>query len=102
LLINSTYCKVLSYVISVSHEVLMFFIHGSLFERALSLVGKDFLCYHLWDKFIEFENSHKQLIQLATICINTLKFPTKKLHKYYERYNIRLFFCSKVGHITLT
>ncbi|KAM3385265.1 hypothetical protein ACQJBY_009282 [Aegilops geniculata] len=55
----------------------------SLFERAMSLVGKDYLCYHLWDKYIEFENSQKQLIQLATIYINVLKFPTKKLHKYY-------------------
>ncbi|KAL6646426.1 hypothetical protein ACP70R_018034 [Stipagrostis hirtigluma subsp. patula] len=56
-----------------------------LFERALSLVGKDYLCYHLWDKYIEFENSQKQLIQLATVYINTLKFPSKKLQHYYER-----------------
>lgn len=58
----------------------------SLFERGLSIIGKDYLCYHLWDKYIEFENSQKQLIQLATIYINTLKFPTKKLHKYYESF----------------
>ncbi|KAF0898892.1 hypothetical protein E2562_012602 [Oryza meyeriana var. granulata] len=57
-----------------------------LFERALSLVGKDYLCYHLWDKYIEFENSQKQLIQLATIYIGALKFPTKKLHRYYESF----------------
>ncbi|XP_034598592.1 uncharacterized protein [Setaria viridis] len=58
----------------------------SLFERALSLVEKDYLCYHLWDKYIEFESSQKQLIQLAIIYINTLKFPTKKLHMYYESF----------------
>ncbi|CAL4998355.1 unnamed protein product [Urochloa decumbens] len=58
----------------------------SLFERALSLVEKDYLCYHLWDKYIEFESSQKQLIQLGTIYINTLKFPTKKLHMYYESF----------------
>ncbi|CAO2188799.1 unnamed protein product [Urochloa humidicola] len=58
----------------------------SLFERALSLVEKDYLCYHLWDKYIEFESSQKHLIQLATIYINTLKFPTKKLHMYYESF----------------
>ncbi|KAM0906148.1 hypothetical protein ACQ4PT_017082 [Festuca glaucescens] len=58
----------------------------SLFERGLSLVGKDYFCYHLWDKYIEFENSQKQLIQLATMYINMLKFPTKKLHKYYESF----------------
>ncbi|WVZ93205.1 hypothetical protein U9M48_039203, partial [Paspalum notatum var. saurae] len=58
----------------------------SLFDRALSLVRKDYLCYHLWDKYIEFESSQKQLIQLATIYINTLKFPTKKLHMYYESF----------------
>ncbi|CAO2210791.1 unnamed protein product [Urochloa humidicola] len=57
-----------------------------LFERALSLVEKDYLCYHLWDKYIEFESSQKQLIQLATVYINTLKFPTKKLHMYYESF----------------
>ncbi|XP_052164645.1 pre-mRNA-processing factor 39-2 isoform X2 [Oryza glaberrima] len=57
-----------------------------LFERALSLVGKDYLCYHLWDKYIEFEKSQKQLIQLATIYIDTLKFPTKKLRRYYESF----------------
>ncbi|KAL5219712.1 hypothetical protein ABZP36_024425 [Zizania latifolia] len=57
-----------------------------LFEKALSLVGKDYLCYHLWDKYIEFENSQKQLIQLATIYIYTLKFPTKKLRWYYESF----------------
>uniref|UniRef100_A0ACD5Y6G5 Uncharacterized protein n=1 Tax=Avena sativa TaxID=4498 RepID=A0ACD5Y6G5_AVESA len=58
----------------------------SLFERGMSLIGKDYLCYHLWDKYIEFEKSQKQLIQLATTYINTLKFPTKKLHKYYESF----------------
>ncbi|KAL6900645.1 hypothetical protein ACP4OV_005321 [Aristida adscensionis] len=58
----------------------------SLFERALSLVGKDYLCYHLWDKYIEFESSQKQLSQLATIYINALKFPTKKLDHYYESF----------------
>jgi pre-mRNA-processing factor 39 len=61
-----------------------FSLHGSLFERALSLVERDYLCYHLWDRYIEFESSQKQLNQLATIYINTLKFPTKKLHMYYE------------------
>ena len=84
-LIRSTYCV----------NVLMTFLHGSLFDRALSLVGKDYLCYHLWDKFIEFENSQRQLIQLATVYVKTLKFLTKKLHKYYERYDIRLFSVEK-------
>ena len=74
------------YFCSSVHLVLIFFLHGGLFERALSLVEKDYLCYRLWDKYIEFETSQKQLIQLASIYINTLKFPTKKLHMYYERY----------------
>jgi hypothetical protein len=47
-------------------------------------IHKDYLCYHLWDRYLEFESSQKQLNQLATIYINTLKFPTKKLHMYYE------------------
>ncbi|XP_052164647.1 pre-mRNA-processing factor 39-2 isoform X4 [Oryza glaberrima] len=68
-----------------SKQCLTLLIFG-LFERALSLVGKDYLCYHLWDKYIEFEKSQKQLIQLATIYIDTLKFPTKKLRRYYESF----------------
>ncbi|XP_078175344.1 pre-mRNA-processing factor 39-2-like isoform X2 [Carex rostrata] len=57
-----------------------------LFERALSFVGKDYLCYKIWDKYIEFEYSHKQWHRLANIYILILKFPTKKLHAYYESF----------------
>lgn len=76
-----------------------FSLHGSLFERALSLVVKDYLCYHLWDKYIEFESSQKQLVQLATIYISTLKFPTKKLHTYYERYFISFYDVTLIWHL---
>lgn len=57
-----------------------------LYERALSFVKKDYLCYQLWDKYIEFEYSLKQWSQLAHLYIRTLVFPTKKLQSYYERY----------------
>ncbi|KAJ3709345.1 hypothetical protein LUZ61_013050 [Rhynchospora tenuis] len=57
-----------------------------LFERALSFVGKDYLCHQIWDKYIEFEYTHKQWHRLANIYINILKFPTKKLHVYYESF----------------
>ncbi|XP_010666696.1 pre-mRNA-processing factor 39-2 isoform X4 [Beta vulgaris subsp. vulgaris] len=57
-----------------------------LFERGLSFVGRDYLCYNLWDKFIEFEYSHEHWNSLASIYIQTLKFPTKKLHHYYESF----------------
>ncbi|XP_018673811.2 pre-mRNA-processing factor 39-2-like isoform X1 [Musa acuminata AAA Group] len=57
-----------------------------LYERALSFVKKDYLCYQLWDKYIEFEYSLKQWSQLAHLYIRTLVFPTKKLQSYYERF----------------
>ncbi|PSS02958.1 Pre-mRNA-processing factor like [Actinidia chinensis var. chinensis] len=57
-----------------------------LFKRALSFVGKDFLCHPLWDKYIEFEFSQQQWSFLAQICVQTLKFPTKRLHRYYDNF----------------
>ncbi|KAH7651155.1 pre-mRNA-processing factor 39 protein [Dioscorea alata] len=57
-----------------------------LFKRALSFVGKDYLCDHLWDKYIEFEYSQKQWTHLAPIYINILRFPTRNLKNYYESF----------------
>ncbi|KAI4295371.1 hypothetical protein L6164_035424 [Bauhinia variegata] len=57
-----------------------------LFERAISLLGKDYLCHTLWDKYIQFEFSQQQWTSLAHIYIQTLKFPTKKLHQYYDSF----------------
>ncbi|WJX53305.1 hypothetical protein P8452_39313 [Trifolium repens] len=57
-----------------------------LFKRAISFVGKDYLCHTLWDKYIHFEFSQQQWISLAHIYIQTLKFPTKKLHQYYDSF----------------
>ncbi|KAK4801679.1 hypothetical protein SAY86_022166 [Trapa natans] len=55
-----------------------------LFKRALSFVGKDYSCYSLWDKYIEFEFSQQCWSTMAHIFIQTLRFPTKKLHHYYK------------------
>ncbi|XP_072972909.1 uncharacterized protein [Typha angustifolia] len=57
-----------------------------LYARGLSFVGRDYRCHLLWDKYIEFEYSQKQWSQLAHIYISTLRFPTKKLHSYYESF----------------
>lgn len=65
----------------------------------MSFVGKDYLCYSLWDKYIEFEYSHKDWTFHAHVCIQALKFPTRKLHCYYERYLSHLiFFPSSIPH----
>ncbi|CAN1329476.1 Pre-mRNA-processing factor 39-2 [Linum perenne] len=58
-----------------------------LFKRAMTFVGKDYLCHTLWDKYIEFEFSQQQWSSLAEIYIQALMFPTKKLHKYYDSFN---------------
>ncbi|CAL0306495.1 unnamed protein product [Lupinus luteus] len=57
-----------------------------LFQRAISFVGKDYLCHTLWDKYIHFEFSQQQWMSLAHIYIQTLKFPTKKLQQYYDSF----------------
>ncbi|XP_022715646.1 uncharacterized protein LOC111274904 isoform X4 [Durio zibethinus] len=57
-----------------------------LFKRALSFVGKDYLCHTLWDKYVEFEFSQQQWSSLANIYIQILRFPSKKLHHYYESF----------------
>ncbi|XP_027345804.1 uncharacterized protein LOC113857797 isoform X2 [Abrus precatorius] len=63
-----------------------------LFKRAISFVGKDYLCHILWDKYIHFEFSQQHWISLAHIYIQTLKFPTKKLHQYYDSFKKLLTF----------
>ncbi|KAG7963586.1 hypothetical protein I3843_09G125000 [Carya illinoinensis] len=57
-----------------------------LFQRGISFVGKDYLCHALWDKYIQFEFSQQQWSSLAHICIQTLRFPTKRLNHYYDRF----------------
>ncbi|KAE8656165.1 hypothetical protein F3Y22_tig00117005pilonHSYRG00023 [Hibiscus syriacus] len=59
-----------------------------LFKRAMSFVGKDYLCHTLWDKYVEFEFSRQQWSSLANVCIQTLRFPSKKLHRYYESFEM--------------
>ncbi|KAI9127398.1 hypothetical protein K1719_001957 [Acacia pycnantha] len=57
-----------------------------LFKRAISFVGKDYLCHTLWDKYIHFEFCQQQWISLARIYVQALRFPTKKLHQYYDSF----------------
>ncbi|KAL8113173.1 uncharacterized protein LOC141667685 isoform X2 [Apium graveolens] len=57
-----------------------------LFKRGMSFVGKDYLCHTLWDKYIEFECSQNQWSSLLRILIQSLRFPTKKLHNYYDNF----------------
>ncbi|KAH9749290.1 tetratricopeptide repeat (TPR)-like superfamily protein [Citrus sinensis] len=57
-----------------------------LFKRALSFVGKDYLCHTMWDKYIEFEISQQRWSSLAQIFVQTLRFPSKKLHHYYDSF----------------
>ncbi|XP_010529144.1 PREDICTED: uncharacterized protein LOC104806115 [Tarenaya hassleriana] len=59
-----------------------------LFERGLSFVGKDYSCYALRDKYIEFLSEQQQWSSLAHIFLQTLRYPSKKLHVYYESFRI--------------
>ncbi|KAH9797603.1 tetratricopeptide repeat (TPR)-like superfamily protein [Citrus sinensis] len=61
-------------------------VRSRLFKRALSFVGKDYLCHTMWDKYIEFEISQQRWSSLAQIFVQTLRFPSKKLHHYYDSF----------------
>ncbi|KAF9604850.1 hypothetical protein IFM89_010525 [Coptis chinensis] len=54
-----------------------------LFERGLAFVGTDYLSYPLWDKYIEYEYSHQEWSQLATIYTRILENPNQQLDRYF-------------------
>ncbi|KAK3024028.1 hypothetical protein RJ639_044130 [Escallonia herrerae] len=60
-----------------------------LFKRGISFVGKDYLSHTLWDKYIAFEYSQQHWSSLPRIFLQALRFPTKKLHGYYQ--NLKKF-----------
>ncbi|KAM3251161.1 pre-mRNA-processing factor 39-2 isoform X1 [Capsicum annuum] len=57
-----------------------------LFTKGISLVGKDYFCHVLWDKYMSFEFSQEKWGFLALVYVQSLGFPTMKLHKYYENF----------------
>ncbi|XP_055803036.1 pre-mRNA-processing factor 39-2 [Solanum dulcamara] len=57
-----------------------------LFTKGISLVGKDYFCHVLWDKYMSFEFSQEKWGFLTLVYVQALRFPTKKLHKYYENF----------------
>lgn len=57
-----------------------------LFERAISFVGKDYFSHALWDKYMKYEFSQEGWSFLAQSYIWALRFPTKKLHFYYDNF----------------
>ncbi|PIN01252.1 mRNA processing protein [Handroanthus impetiginosus] len=57
-----------------------------LFGKAISFVGKDYFCHVLWDKYMKYEFSQEGWSFLAQSYIQALRFPTKKLHFYYDNF----------------
>ncbi|KAI3466792.1 hypothetical protein Pfo_023455, partial [Paulownia fortunei] len=57
-----------------------------LFRRAVSFVEKDYFCHVLWDKYMKYEFSQEGWSFLAKSYIQALRFPTKKLHFYYDNF----------------
>ncbi|XP_073063574.1 pre-mRNA-processing factor 39-1-like isoform X6 [Primulina eburnea] len=55
-----------------------------LFERALEYVGSDYLCFPLWDKFIEYEISQQDWPRVATLYTRVLEIPNQQLDRYFE------------------
>ncbi|KAL6564512.1 hypothetical protein OROMI_015962 [Orobanche minor] len=55
-----------------------------LFERALSCVGTDYLCFPLWDKYIDYEISQHDWPRVASIYTRVLEIPNQQLDRYFE------------------
>ncbi|KAH6813746.1 Tetratricopeptide repeat superfamily protein [Perilla frutescens var. frutescens] len=55
-----------------------------LFERALAYVGTDYLCFPLWDKYIEYEISQQDWPRVATIYMRVLEIPNQQLDRYFD------------------
>ncbi|GFP82959.1 pre-mRNA-processing factor 39 [Phtheirospermum japonicum] len=55
-----------------------------LFERAVACVGTDYLCFPLWDKYMEYEISQQDWPRVATIYARVLEIPNQQLDRYFE------------------
>ncbi|KAL3647698.1 hypothetical protein CASFOL_008666 [Castilleja foliolosa] len=55
-----------------------------LFERAVACAGTDYLCFPLWDKYIEYEISQQDWSRVAAIYTRVLEIPNQQLDRYFE------------------
>ncbi|KZV32223.1 pre-mRNA-processing factor 39-like [Dorcoceras hygrometricum] len=55
-----------------------------LFDRALEYVGTDYLCFPLWDKYIEYEISQQDWSRVANIYTRVLEIPNQQMDRYLE------------------
>ena len=63
----------------------LLFSSKSLFERAITTVGDDYLASTLWDKYIEFEESQEEYARVLQLYTRVLSIPLKSLQQYWER-----------------
>ncbi|CAI9297373.1 unnamed protein product [Lactuca saligna] len=57
-----------------------------LFERGLAYVGTDYLCFSLWDKYIEYEYQLQKWSNLAMIYTRILEIPNQQLDRYFNSF----------------
>ncbi|XP_031482561.1 pre-mRNA-processing factor 39-1 isoform X1 [Nymphaea colorata] len=57
-----------------------------LFERGLAYAGTDYLSYPLWDKYIEYEYSQQEWMNLAIIYTRILEHPIQQLDRYFNSF----------------
>ncbi|XP_073142217.1 pre-mRNA-processing factor 39-1 isoform X1 [Henckelia pumila] len=55
-----------------------------LFDRALEYVGTDYLCFPLWDKYIEYEILQQDWARVANIYTRVLEIPNQQMDRYLE------------------
>jgi pre-mRNA-processing factor 39 len=56
------------------------------FEVALSHVGNQFLSHSLWDKYIELEQSEKNIVGVMTILLRVIHIPLHQYSRYYQTF----------------
>lgn len=58
----------------------------SLFERAVSVAGRDYLAHKLWDKYLEFENAQEEFATVSSLYRRILTTPLKQLDTYWSQF----------------
>lgn len=75
------------FVVSLYVHIHLFSIlnDNSLFERAIQTIGDDYLAQTLWDKYIEFELSQEEYVNVFSLYTRLVYVPLKALPQYWEQ-----------------
>lgn len=70
-----------------------------LFERALAVVGTDYLSHPIWLKYLEYEENRREWGRVAALYTRLLKTPLQQLDNFYHRYCTVLYCTVLYSHL---